>query len=43
MSLVEKQLQFTSSGAAEFVLWMVFVIFVAVMIGIWEDKNGRGR
>lgn len=43
MNLVEKQLQFTASGAAEFVLWMLLVIAIGVLIGMMEDKNGRGR
>lgn len=43
MNLVEKQLQFINGGAAEFVLWMLLVIAIAVFIGMREDKNGRGR
>lgn len=30
-------------GPAEFLLWMILVMAVAVWIGIREDKNARGR
>ena len=43
MNLVEKQYIVTNGGAGEFVLWMLLVIVVGILIGMWEDKNGRGR
>lgn len=30
-------------GAGQFLLWMLLVIALAVLIGMREDKNARGR
>ncbi len=43
MNLVEKQYIATNGGAGEFVLWMLLVVVIAILIGMREDKNGRGR
>lgn len=43
MNLVEKQYIVTNGGAGEFLLWMLLVIVVGILIGMREDKNGRGR
>jgi len=43
VSLVEKQYIVMNGGAGEFVLWMLLVIVVGILVGMREDKNGRGR
>lgn len=33
----------SNANFLHFLLWMLFVIVIAVVIGIWEDKNAGGR
>jgi hypothetical protein len=43
LNLFEKQYLVQNGGAGEFVLWMLLVIVVGILVGMREDKNGRGR
>jgi hypothetical protein len=43
LNLFENQYLVQNGGAGEFVLWMLLVIVVGILIGMREDKNGRGR